>query len=166
MADAREIRLITFAVGPERFVFDIMAVLQIIPYQGSTAVPRAPEFVEGIIVLRSEVIPVIDLRSRLFPKLGAWEGEALLLVCETSYGRLGLKVDQVLRIVTVSTDEILAAPRLVHGLQGELFFGVIPRKDAVYLLLDLEALLSAEEQSQLVAADLDSAATDGEAVPR
>src|SRR2546430_3155757 len=64
----RDLRLITFRVGPETFVLDIMAVRQIIPYAGSTSVPTAPDFVEGIIVLRNEVIPIIDLRDRLYPQ--------------------------------------------------------------------------------------------------
>src|SRR5215212_10484713 len=68
MADqAKELRLITFRVGPETFVFDIMAVRQIILYSGTTSVPTAPSFVEGIIVLRNEVIPIVDLRERLYP---------------------------------------------------------------------------------------------------
>ena len=46
-----------------------MAVRQIIPYSGSTTVPTAPAFIEGIIVLRNEVIPIVDLRERLYPNL-------------------------------------------------------------------------------------------------
>ena len=69
VADSQSIRLITFRIGPETFVLDIMAVRQIIPYSGSTTVPTAPEFIEGVIVLRNEVVPVIDLRTRLYPML-------------------------------------------------------------------------------------------------
>ena len=156
VGETRDIRLITFAVGPERFVFDIMVVRQIIPYAGSTEVPRAPEFVEGIIVLRNEVIPVIDMRARLFPRLDPFDQQPFVLLCDTSYGTIGLKVDQVLRIMTVDTAEILPAPRLIHGLRGELFFGIIPREDRVLLLLDLEGLLSAEEREALVAVDLEN----------
>ena len=63
-ADVSDLRLITFRVGPEIFVLDIMAVRQILTYSGTTSVPSAPSFIEGIIVLRNEVIPIIDLRER------------------------------------------------------------------------------------------------------
>ena len=63
------LRLITFRVGPETFVLDIMAVRQIIQYSGSTSVPTAPAFIEGIVVLRNEVIPIIDLRDPANPRL-------------------------------------------------------------------------------------------------
>src|SRR5436309_6909543 len=99
-----DLRLITFRVGPETFVLDIMAVRQIIPYGGSTAVPTAPAFVEGVIVLRNEVIPIIDLRDRLFPRAANRAEEPLVLVTHSSAGMIGLKVDEVRRIVTVTSD--------------------------------------------------------------
>ena len=95
-----ELRLITFPVGPETFVLDIMALRQIIPYTGSTSVPTAPAFIEGIIVLRNEVIPIIDLRGRLYPQLQERSEQPLVLITHTSAGMIGFKVDAVRRIVT------------------------------------------------------------------
>src|SRR5206468_4713549 len=92
---AQQLRLITFRVGPETFVLDIMAVRQIIPYSGSTSVPTAPAFVEGIIVLRNEVIPIIDLRDRLYPRLSGRAEQPLVLITHASAGTIGLKVDEV-----------------------------------------------------------------------
>lgn len=162
-SETREIRLIAFKVGTERFVFDIMSVRQIIPAVATTRVPRAPRFIEGIIVLRNEVIPVIDLRARLFEDASPRDHEPLILICDTSYGTIGLKVDEVLRILPVQTDQILPAPRLVRGLQGDLFFGIIPTDKHVLLVLDLESLLSAEEQEALETADLEAAREEAEA---
>src|SRR4051794_31835502 len=104
MADAaKELRLITVRVGPETFVFDIMAVRQIIPYSGSTSVPTAPSFIEGIVVLPNEVTPIIDLRDRLYPALAERNEQPLVLITHSSSGVIGLKVDEVRRIVTVAS---------------------------------------------------------------
>lgn len=146
---SREIRLITFRVGDESFVLDIMAVRQIVPYTGSTPVPYAPRFVEGIIVLRNEVIPVIDLRARLFPHKGPCEGQPLVMILRTADGTIGLKVEEVRRILTVGTDAILAPPGLIRGMAGDLFIGVIPQKDELFLVLDLQAILTPEERETL-----------------
>lgn len=155
MADgARQIRLMTFRVGNDLFVLDIMAIRQIIAYGGSTSVPRAPEFVEGIIVLRNEVVPVVDLRRRLRPELPQPDRTPLVLILDSSVGTIGFKVDEVRRIVTIDTGEILPAPPLVRGLRGELFFGVVKQGEAVHLLLDPETLLSADEKDELRRADL------------
>jgi purine-binding chemotaxis protein CheW len=157
MADEKELRLITFRVGPETFVLDIMVVRQIIPYSGSTSVPTAPAFVEGIIVLRNEVIPIIDLRDRLYPRLGRAE-QPLVLITHTSAGVIGLKVDEVRRIVNVTSDKLLPPPPLVRGIRGELLIAVIPLGDEIHLLIDIENVLTAGEKDELRAADLTQSA--------
>ena len=152
----KDLRLITFRVGPETFVLDIMAVRQIITYAGSTSVPTAPDFVEGIIVLRNEVIPIVDLRDRLYPQLKERAEQPLVLITHSSAGMIGLKVDEVRRIVNVSSDELLPPPPLVRGIRGELLIAVIKQEDEIYLLIDLENLLTAGEKHDLQEADLSS----------
>ena len=153
-----DLRLITFRVGPETFVLDIMAVRQIIQYSGSTTVPTAPAFIEGIVVLRSEVIPIIDLRERLYPHIKDRAEQPLVLVTHTSAGVIGLKVDEVRRIVTVPTDAFLTPPEIVRGIRGELLVAVVPHGDEVYLLIDVENILTAGEKVELSSVDLAAAA--------
>ncbi|MEO8382929.1 MAG: chemotaxis protein CheW [Acidobacteriota bacterium] len=147
------IRLITFRVGPETFVLDIMALRQIVAYSGSTSVPTAPAFVEGIMVLRNEVIPIIDLGARLYPGLERAE-QPLVLITHTSAGPIGFKVDEVRRIVTLSPDVFLPPPALVRGIRGELLIAVVPHGDEVYLLIDVENVLSDPEKVELREAEL------------
>jgi purine-binding chemotaxis protein CheW len=151
---ATELRLITFTVGPETFVLDIMAVRQIIPYTGSTSLPTAPAFVEGIVILRSEVIPIIDLRTRLYPDLSERAGEPLILITHSSAGIIGLKVDAVRRIVNVGSDALLPPPPIARGIRGDLLIAVVPHDDDVYLLIDVENVLSGDEKRELAAAEL------------
>ena len=159
MADQdSELRLITFRVGPETFVLDIMAVRQIVPYSGSTSVPNAPSFIEGIIVLRNEVVPIVDLRERLYPKMAAREQQPLVLITHTSAGVIGLKVDEVRRIVTVSSEIFLPPPPLIRGIRGELLIAVVPMGEEVLLLIDVENVLSEPEKIELREADLSATA--------
>jgi purine-binding chemotaxis protein CheW len=154
---AAELRLITFTVGPETFVLDIMGLRQIIPYTGSTTVPTAPAFIEGIIVLRNEVIPIIDLRARLYPQLHERSEEPLVLIAHSSAGVIGVKVDSVRRIVNVSTDALLPPPPIIRGIRGELLIAIVPYEDEVYLLIDIENILSGDEKRELADADLSQA---------
>jgi purine-binding chemotaxis protein CheW len=151
---AAELRLITFTVGPETFVLDIMGLRQIIPYSGSTTVPTAPAFIEGIIVLRNEVIPIIDLRARLYPQLQERSEQPLVLITHSSAGIIGIKVDAVRRIVNVSTDALLPPPPIIRGIRGELLIAIVPYEDEVYLLIDIENILSGDEKRALAEADL------------
>jgi purine-binding chemotaxis protein CheW len=157
MPEPSDLRLITFRVGSETFVLDIMAVRQIIPYSGSTPIPTAPDFIEGIVVLRNEVIPIIDLRERLYPQLGERADQPLVLVTHTSAGVIGMKVDEVRRIVTVSTEAFLTPPEIVRGIRGELLIAVVPYGEEVYLLIDVENILTVREKDQLREADLRTA---------
>jgi purine-binding chemotaxis protein CheW len=154
VADAKDLRLITFRVGPETFVLDIMAVRQIIPYSGSTTVPTAPAFVEGIIILRNQVIPIIDLRERLYPNRTDRAPEPLVLITHSSAGMIGLKVDEVRRIVNVSSDALLPPPPLVRGIRGELLIAVVQHGEEVYLVIDIESVLTSDEKRELKASDL------------
>jgi purine-binding chemotaxis protein CheW len=159
MADANAaLRLITFRVGPETFVLDIMAVRQIVPYSGSTSVPTAPAFIEGVVVLRNEVIPIVDLRARLYPHLHDTPEQPLVLITHSSAGVIGVKVDAVRRIVNVTPDALLPPPPIVRGIRGELLIAVVPHGEDVYLLIDIEAVLSSDEKRELAAADLASSA--------
>ena len=151
---ASTLRLITFRVGPETFVLDIMALHQIVQYTGSTSVPTAPSFVEGIIILRNEVIPIIDLRERLYPDHAGAAEHPLVLITHTSAGTIGFKVDEVRRIVTLSPDVFLPPPPIVRGIRGELLIAVVPHGDEVYLLIDVENVLTAPEREELREADL------------
>ena len=151
---AADIRLITFRVGPETFVLDIMALRQIVTYTGSTSVPTAPSFVEGIIVLRNEVIPIIDLRERLYPNREDRAEQPLVLITHTGAGMIGLKVDEVRRIVTLSPDVFLPPPAIIRGIRGELLIAVVPHGDEVYLLIDVDNVLTEPEKTELIQADL------------
>lgn len=155
MPEASDLRLITFRVGAVTFVLDIMAVRQIVPYTGSTSVPTAPAFIEGIVVLRNEVIPIIDLRDRLFPRAGQRSDHPLVLITHTREGLIGLKVDEVRRIVTLSTSAFLPPPPIVRGVRGELLVGVVPHGEEVYLLIDVDNILSIDEKQELRDADLE-----------
>ncbi len=156
MAEAKQLRLITFRLGSETFVLDIMSVRQIIPYSGSTAVPTAPSFVEGIIVVRNEVIPVIDLRERLYPNITERAEQPLVLITHSGAGMIGVKVDEVRRIINVSADSILPPPPLVRAVRKELLIGVIPFGEQVFLVMDLESVLTVDEKRELQSAELSS----------
>ena len=77
-----------------------------------------------------------------------------MLITHSSAGMIGLKVDEVRRIVTVNSDALLPPPPLVRGVRGELLIAVIPHGDEVYLLIDLENVLTRDEKVELRDADL------------
>ena len=69
-----------------------------------------------------------------------------MLITHTSAGVIGLKVDEVRRIVNVAPDALLPPPPLVRGIRGELLIAIVPHGDEVYLLIDIENVLSEREK--------------------
>lgn len=158
--EGREIRMITFLLGSETYLLDIMALRQIVPYSGSTPIPHAPDFVEGIIVLRNEVIPIIDLRHRLYPGAEVPDRQPLILISQIDSQTVGLKVDEVRRIVNVRIDAILPPPEMLSDGQREIVVGVVEVAPQISLLLDLEAVLTRQEKQSLRESMLSAAHAD------
>jgi purine-binding chemotaxis protein CheW len=146
----RSLRFIAFRAGPETFLIDIMAVRQIVMAGKSTSVPTAPSFIEGVIVFRNEVIPVVDVHARLYPERKNAADQPLVLLTHTSAGMIGLKVDEVRRIVTLSSDTLLPAPAMVRGIRGEFLVAMSQQNEEIFLVLDVNSLLTADEQRELV----------------
>jgi purine-binding chemotaxis protein CheW len=147
--NARNLRFIAFRAGPETFLIDIMAVRQIVMAGKSTSVPTAPSFIEGVIVFRNAVIPVIDVHARLYPQRENVADQPLVLLTHTTAGVIGLKVDEVRRIVTLTSDELLPAPAMVRGVRGEFLVGIAQQNEEIFLVLDINSLLTADEQREL-----------------
>jgi purine-binding chemotaxis protein CheW len=143
-------QLCTFRVGGEDYAIDIMRVREIIPPLPVTPVPRAPAFVEGVIRLRGDVVPVLDVRRRLGLPITPPTRKTKVLIVNVAGRRLGLVVDEVTEVVRIPRDEIRPAPALVEG-QGPRFFlgvcggagGAAARRGRgrLRLLLNVRALL-------------------------
>jgi purine-binding chemotaxis protein CheW len=146
---SRPLRFIAFRAGPETFLIDIMAVRQIVMAGKSTSVPTAPSFIEGVIIFRNAVIPVIDVHARLYPHRENVADQPLVLLTHSTAGVIGLKVDEVRRIVTLSSDELLPAPAMVRGIRGEFLVAIAQQTEEIFLVLDINSLLTADEQREL-----------------
>lgn len=115
------VQLCAFRIGGVDYALDIMRVREIIPPRPITPVPRAPAFVEGVIRLRGEVIPVLDVRRRLGLPAEPYGRRTRFLVVNVARRRIGLVVDDVCEVLRVPRVELRAAPAL-GGEGGPRFF--------------------------------------------
>jgi purine-binding chemotaxis protein CheW len=107
-SDRRE--LISFRIGEQEFCVDIMAVREIRGWTAATPLPKSPDFVRGVINLRGAVLPIIDLSARL--GLGFTEPEArhVIIVCRIANQMVGMLVDAVSDILSITDDVIQPTP--------------------------------------------------------
>jgi purine-binding chemotaxis protein CheW len=115
------VQLCTFRVGGEDYAVDIMRVKEIIQPLPITRVPRAPAFVEGVVRLRGDVIPIVDVRRRFGLPAAEPTRTTKFVIVTVAGRRLGLVVDEVTEVVRLPRGEIRPAPALV-GLDAPRFF--------------------------------------------
>jgi len=148
-----EVQLACFRVGNELYALDIMNIREIIRPQKLTVIPKAPRFIEGVINLRGAVIPVADLRKRFDQPCGAETRKNRVIICSVSGRIVGLLVDEVLEVRRYGRQDVAPAPQFLKGPEAEFFLGVARRGEELVMVLDLDRILSTDEQIALQTLD-------------
>jgi purine-binding chemotaxis protein CheW len=148
--DAELMQLVTFSIGDEEFGVDILKVQEIIRMMEITRVPRAPDFVEGVINLRGKVIPIIDLRKRFGLVARGHDKHTRIIVIEINMMIVGFVVDSVSEVLRIPSSTVEPPPPVVSGMESEYISGVGKLEDRLLILLDLDRLLSHEERETLL----------------
>ncbi|NOZ07123.1 MAG: chemotaxis protein CheW [Chloroflexi bacterium] len=153
-----EEQLVVFGLTQELYGVDIGRVQEIIRMQTITEVPRAPEFVEGVINLRGGIIPVIDLRKRFGMAHDDHDKETRIVVVEMGGQRVGLVVDRVSEVLRVPKGNIEPPSALVTTVESAYLRAIAKLEDRLIILLDLDRVLRMDEQALLQSTDLPQAA--------
>lgn len=164
MAENTTIQLVTFQLGEELYGVDIMDVKEIVKVRKVRPIPNAPYYVEGIINLRSEIIPVISLHKRFqIKKLDVDENsedfEGGFIILNIDDNKIGIIIDKIARVVTVDTSEIKAPPQMISGIGTEYIHGVIRQDDRYLIMLDIRRLFNAKELQKIITPEDSDAAS-------
>ena len=147
--DDELMQLVTFSIGVEEFGVDILKVQEIIRTMEITKVPRAQDFVVGVINLRGKVIPIIDLRRRFGLDSKAHDKHTRIIVIEINDMIVGFVVDSVSEVLRIPASTVEPPPPVVAGVESEYISGVGKLQDRLLILLDLDKLLSHEDMQAL-----------------
>ncbi len=146
------LQMVGFIVADEFFGVDILMVQEIIKNMNITAIPDSPKFIKGVINLRGNIIPIIDLEKRL--KLAATKrakGADVWIMVLNIAGRVtGFIVNRVTRVIKVQAGMIKPAPDLVvSGLKSDYIRGVCKQDQQMMILLDFNRILLVDEFKKL-----------------
>ena len=146
----QEVQVVGFYLGTDEYAININNVREINAMVEIRKIPKAPPFVEGVIVLRGHVIPIIDLRKRFEMSSGIEHSAAKILIVEFQKQDLGMIVDNVSEVFRLNSSQIEPAPALFHGnISSQYIQGVGKLDNRIIVLLDVEKLLSGEEKNLL-----------------
>ncbi|KXS41899.1 MULTISPECIES: chemotaxis protein CheW [unclassified Candidatus Frackibacter] len=147
-------QLVAFRLNDEEYGVEILETQEIIEMQRITKIPNAPNFVEGIISLRGEIIPIIDLRKRFNLDISNEEEQRIIIV-ETEGNKVGMIVDEVKEVLSISKDTVKPPPKIAGGINKKYLEGVIKIDDKLLVLLNLTKILDPEEIKEMEKIDLD-----------
>jgi len=135
---------LAFHLDDEEYALDIRQISEIIKVREFTDIPRAPDYVLGIISLRGVVVPVFDLRRRL--NLGAAQTTAAsrIVVCQLDDVTVGLLVDSINQVVNLADADIEPPPGVLSGLDREMVHGIGRTQGRMIILLQLRSVLDIE----------------------
>lgn len=134
-------QVVAFRVGEEVFGLEIGEVREVIEYREVTPVPRAPEFVAGIISLRGTILPLIDLRIRFGMEPTEPGPETMILVVDLEGRQVGLLADRILDILKVSAEQALRTQERKGPAARDYVREMLKLEDRVVILLRLDRLI-------------------------
>jgi len=138
--------LIAFRIGAQEFCVDIMSVREIRGWTPATALPQSPGFVRGVINLRGAVLPIVDLAARLGFSPAEPTARHVIIVAQISSQVVGLLVDAVSDILTVTDDVVQPTPDVASEMAKTFVRGVLAVEGRMISMIALDNLLPAQER--------------------
>ena len=146
---SRQGKYLTFALGEEEYGLEILKVREIFGYMDITAVPQTPAHVKGVINLRGQVIPVIDLRMKFsMPEAEITDQTCIIVVEITNQDaqfETGIVVDNVSEVLDILGEQIDNAPEFGSSVNTNFILGMGKIGESVKILLDIDKVLGGED---------------------
>jgi purine-binding chemotaxis protein CheW len=143
-------QLISFTVGAEEYGLELLRVKEVIRMRQITWLPKAPSCVKGIINLRGDVIPIVDLRERF--GLASQEHTAMtrVIVVEVESRMVGMVVDSASQVLRLASDQFDPPPAVMGEASRDFITAVGKLGEKLVIMIDVDKILSSQEMSQMV----------------
>jgi purine-binding chemotaxis protein CheW len=138
--------LIAFLIGGQEFCVDVMSIREIRGWTAATPIPQAPNFVRGVINLRGTVLPIVDMAVRLGFAAAEPTARHAIIVAQIGTQPVGLLVEGVSDIFTVTKDQIQPTPDVASEMARHFLRGVIPIDGRLISLVAIENVLPDAQQ--------------------
>ena len=151
-----ELQFVVFKLGKVEFAVDIMQVQEIGHYTEPVKVPNTPGFIEGVMSLRDNVIPVISLRKRFNISEINMNGSAQdaqestrTIVINLGDRQIAFIVDDASEVLTLDENDIQETPDIIAGVDRKYVSGIEKKGERLLIMLNLNYLLNEQEREQL-----------------
>ena len=144
--------VLSFRLGGEEYAISILKVQEIRGYDAVTRIANAPDYLKGVVNLRGIIVPVVDMRLKFNVGAATYDAFTVVIVLNINNHTIGMVVDSVSDVVTLTPDQIKPAPDLGATVSGDYLRGLGTIGERMLILLDIDKLLGSEEMGLLAAA--------------
>ncbi len=152
MSGYGQTQFITFQLAEELYGIDILKVeeIQRMKEISLTRVPQVEDFIEGIVNLRGNVIPVVDLRRRFGLEDKEIDKQTRIIVVNINDRSLGFLVDRVNEVIDVDQEAIDDPPEEISRIDSFFIQGIARHEEELVIILEIENILGSNEQEEVV----------------
>ncbi|ADM99084.1 MULTISPECIES: chemotaxis protein CheW [Dickeya] len=136
-----------FTLGDEEYGVDILKVQEIRGYDQVTRIANTPSFIKGVTNLRGVIVPIVDLRIKFMQQEVDYDDNTVVIVLNLGQRVVGIVVDGVSDVLSLTADQIRPAPEFAVTLSTEYLTGLGSLGERMLILVDIEKLLSSEEMA-------------------
>ncbi|WP_136064762.1 chemotaxis protein CheW [Modicisalibacter radicis] len=145
--DAHSREFLVFSLGSEEYAVDILKVQEIRGYENVTRIANAPDFIKGVTNLRGVIVPIVDLRIKFHLDNVEYGGQTVVIVVNVGERVVGIVVDGVSDVMTLTPEQIKPAPEFGVTLSSDYLSGLGSLEDRMLVLVDIDKLLTSEEMA-------------------
>ncbi|SET47445.1 purine-binding chemotaxis protein CheW [Salinibacillus kushneri] len=142
-------KVIVFQLNEEQYGVDITQVISIEKLTEITKVPKTSDFIKGIINIRGEITPIIDLKDRLQIGRSEYTDDTRVLIVQMNDVQVGLIVDSASDVIDIDEGSIDPPPKVIGGVSETFIIGVAKLKERLLILLDMEHVLDLDEVNEI-----------------
>jgi len=146
---AGKVQLVVFRVGAEEFAVDIMHTKEVVVPREITPVPETQDYVEGVMNLRGNLIPVLDFRKRLRGHGIAHNADRRIIIARVDGKTLGMMVDSASEVIRIDSSMIEAAPDIISEIGADYVSGVVNFSGRFIVMVDLAKALDGDITCEL-----------------
>jgi purine-binding chemotaxis protein CheW len=146
--------LLTFTLGREEYGIDILKVQEIRGYESVTTIANAPEFIKGVINLRGNIVPIVDMRIKFNLVTVTYDETTVVIILNVANRVVGMVVDGVSDVTTLKPDEIKPAPEFGASLDTQYLLGLGTLGERMIILVDIERLMSSRDMELIEANEM------------
>lgn len=143
--DTNAKEFLTFVLGDEHYALDIMSVKEIRGYENVTTIANAPEFIKGVINLRGDIVPIVDLRLKFNVGDVTYNEFTIVIMLNVADRIVGIVVDGVSDVIRLTEDDIRPPPEFGVAFDNRYLLGLVAIEELMIILVNIEVLITSDE---------------------